>query len=429
MKNKYLTMVAFLLMQGLSYAGVTQIDPDFMLFADQDMPVGYCGVYHDIDGEEPDPDRVCVNCDLYQYDSLFDSQWCGNKLSWDTGVEVATGMVVTITQNKKYNPKPGKFEYGGPFMGFPENGNGFTESDLANFDGCAMFYPEYYVPECAPAADACVSGETGPIVVAIHADIYNYYKERKRESAWLAECLSFDQNGDCQERVTDFAGKNWATYVHVPCSLPGICEDGLLSCGVDDNDNVVPFCDSIQYSEPETCDGLDNDCDGDTDEGFPDLGLDCTAGLGECEESGFYVCNAAGDDTECDAVAGPPTDEVCGDNLDNDCDGLTDDADIDDCQGIDEDDDGFTVADGDCNDDPAQGGAYIYPGAFECNDTFPHNSNEIDNDCDHPTNPGGEGSTVDDGEGCYADSCSRNEDCVDELDCLAGQCSRGGGGS
>ncbi len=74
----------------------------------------------------------------------------------------------------------------------------------------------------------------------------------------------------------------------------------------------------------EVCDALDNDCDGEIDEGF-DVGLDCTAGLGVCEMAGSTVCNVAADGVECDAVAPEPAgDELCGDQLDNDCDGEVD---------------------------------------------------------------------------------------------------------
>ena len=40
----------------------------------------------------------------------------------------------------------------------------------------------------------------------------------------------------------------------------------------------------------ETCDGIDNDCDRETDEDFPDLGNDCfSEGQGECQAPGFLM--------------------------------------------------------------------------------------------------------------------------------------------
>ncbi len=73
----------------------------------------------------------------------------------------------------------------------------------------------------------------------------------------------------------------------------------------------------------EICDGIDNDCDGATDEEFPDIGDTCAAGEGACRDEGTVVCTPDGSDTMCDAQAGDDTDEVC-DGVDNDCDGTTD---------------------------------------------------------------------------------------------------------
>ncbi len=74
---------------------------------------------------------------------------------------------------------------------------------------------------------------------------------------------------------------------------------------------------------PEICDGQDNDCDGQIDEDFPDLGKTCTAGLGVCKNTGHRVCNATKNGTICDAKPLPPQKEIC-DGLDNNCNGKVD---------------------------------------------------------------------------------------------------------
>ena len=79
---------------------------------------------------------------------------------------------------------------------------------------------------------------------------------------------------------------------------------------------------SAGEAEPEVCDNQDNNCDGVIDEGFP-LNQACAAGVGECETEGVTVCSTDGAATECDAVPSPPKDEAC-DGLDNDCDGEAD---------------------------------------------------------------------------------------------------------
>jgi hypothetical protein len=72
----------------------------------------------------------------------------------------------------------------------------------------------------------------------------------------------------------------------------------------------------------ELCNGLDDDCDGSVDEGFQ-TGQPCTAGVGSCQRSGFRLCSEDGLGTVCSAVPGEPSPETCNE-LDDDCDGAVD---------------------------------------------------------------------------------------------------------
>jgi hypothetical protein len=79
--------------------------------------------------------------------------------------------------------------------------------------------------------------------------------------------------------------------------------------------------------EDEICDEIDNDCDGETDEDFPQLLTICEVGIGQCHSVGYRVCAADGVNLRCTAVAGlPQGNESCNDGVDNDCDGETDEA-------------------------------------------------------------------------------------------------------
>ncbi len=146
-------------------------------------------------------------------------------------------------------------------------------------------------------------------------------------------CVDPDDDGDGDPDDADCAPLNLAVHHAAVESCNAIDDDcdgqideglGALSCGKGVCAHKIPACldgkqqtcDPFQGIQEEVCDGKDNDCDGLTDEDQGKL----TCGLGTCVHT-VPACQE-GKDNVCDPAAGA-VQEVC-DGKDNDCDGAVD---------------------------------------------------------------------------------------------------------
>jgi hypothetical protein len=105
----------------------------------------------------------------------------------------------------------------------------------------------------------------------------------------------------------------------VACGM-GVCAGGTVVCSADHQSSL---CSTANQATTESCDGKDNNCNGFTDEGGPGSGMSCGTGLfGVCSAgttactSGAIVCNQN--------IASSA--EIC-DGEDNNCDGAVDNGD------------------------------------------------------------------------------------------------------
>ena len=130
-------------------------------------------------------------------------------------------------------------------------------------------------------------------------------------------CNGLDDNCD---GTTDegYEGLNTACTVGI-----GVCRAaGVRRCSPD---GTEALCDAVsgQPDDAELCNGLDDNCDGRTDEGYDDLFQPCGVGVGACRRQGFQLCSDDGSGTTCTAAAAAPGEERCN-GVDDDCDGTTD---------------------------------------------------------------------------------------------------------
>jgi len=178
--------------------------------------------------------------------------------------------------------------------------------------------------QCQPKIDQCVCGEVG------------------KKVTWSSDCAFVNEWGACLGSSTCPKSGSANCSAKVPAedvcngldddcdgdtddggligkacgkSNKGVCKMGIVVCGED----LQEQCDGNVDPTTEICDNLDNNCDGQTDEEFPEDNGPCGADIGICKQ-GKTWCNKGM--LACKGDVKPAV-ETCN-ALDDDCDGSTD---------------------------------------------------------------------------------------------------------
>jgi len=127
--------------------------------------------------------------------------------------------------------------------------------------------------------------------------------------------LANENDPECVSECIDNDGDGYDN-----CNIGEQGDDGLeIDC-----DDDPSQCGSDCYpGNTEMCDGYDNDCNIVTEDGVDEIwyGQSTTCGIGECSSTGNLICQDGNQIDTCQE--GTPVNETC-DNLDNDCDGTPD---------------------------------------------------------------------------------------------------------
>jgi len=317
--------------------------------------------------------------------------------------------------------------------------------DPPDTPGCSVFYKDVDEDGYGESGDSrCLCDSEQPYTANASGDCNDDDESSYPEAPELCDGKDNNCNGAKDEGYLNHDNDGYADCVDIDDDSDGVpdeednCQfnsnptqqnfddDEMGNACDDDDDNdgdpdvadCAPANPAVGPSKAETCDGIDNNCNGQFDEGFEDTDSDGTKNCLDVDDDN----DADPDLSDCkplDETIHHMAPEVC-DGQDNNCDG-----------GIDDDLDVACDDGNPCTDDSCAGGlgcSYL-PNTVACDDGDDWCS--LDDTCS-----GGQCVGVppdcDDGKPCTADECvegvgcSVTNTCGDENECTQNVCTVGG---
>ncbi len=181
-------------------------------------------------------------------------------------------------------------------------------------------FPELVNVSCTSGVGACAV--VGRMVCA--PDALGTRCETQPVAGGDERCNETDD--DCDGAVDESLVGCCQAGTERPCGIDtGACEAGEQTCAVDGTWGLCQGGDGP--ADTESCDGLDNDCDGRTDEEIEGVGSVCNTGDEGACATGRRQCRPGSPECAPDVS---PRSETCNDR-DDDCDGLVDEGLINAC--------------------------------------------------------------------------------------------------